>query len=143
MLFCNLEIEVSQSINRHDCVAQGEKSLLEIEERGPLRCMAARIMFTFSIFGNCNSMCKYGVSACNDPYTCVYLRSYMRKYVSITDVSPAWTASIGLNRFSRSSLSVSPALYTRLKPLRCPTSTRSVIIRCNRTSQSRLVRTIS
>lgn len=139
MLLCNSETEVSQSINRHDCMVQGEKSL-EIEERGPLCCMAARIMFTFSIFGNCNSMCKYTGFL---RVTFSRIPAFVDAYVSITGVSPAQTASIGLDRFSRSSLSVSPTLYTGLKSLRCPTLTRSVIIRCNQTSQSRLVRTIS
>jgi len=58
---------VRQNVNRHDCVVRNEGGLLQIKERGPLRCMAARIVFTFSVFGNCNSMCKYGVSTYNDP----------------------------------------------------------------------------
>lgn len=85
---------------------KAKKGLLEIEERGPLRCTAARIMFAFSVFGNCNSMCKYGVS--NDR---AFVDACVRAYVSITSVSPAWTASIGPDRFSRSSLYLSCIMH--------------------------------
>lgn len=81
------------------------------------RCMAAHIVFTVSVFGNCNSMCKYRVSTCNDPaYTCV--RAYRPHEVHVT--------SIGWDRFSCSFLYISRTLYTRFKPttpIRYPTST--------------------
>lgn len=74
----NSEIEmcVRTSISARLRWFGAKKDLLE--EREPLRCMAARIVFTFSIFANCNLMCKYGVSTRNDPaYTCVdaYVRT--------------------------------------------------------------------
>lgn len=82
-----------------------------------VRYMAAHIVFTVSVFGNCNSMCKYRVSTCNEPaYTCV--RAYRPHEVHVT--------SIGWDRFSCPFLYISTTLCARFKPatpIRYPTST--------------------
>lgn len=115
-----------------------KRGFLEIEKRGTLRCTAARIMFAFSIFGNCNLMCEYGVSTYNDPAcafvdACVGYRAYR----------PHGLHRSGSDRFSRSSLSLSLLHYAR--GLAAPISNfdTAVIIRCNRTSRSWLVQAIS
>lgn len=131
MLFCNSETEVHQSINQHDCEGEvrGEKgSSLDRGARADyfvwLLVSCSRSLFS-GIVTRCANTGFLRITIPRIPaFVDAYVRACVRAYVSIMSVSPAWTTSIGPDRFSYPRLYISSALCTRLKPLRCPTSTR-------------------
>lgn len=117
-----------------------EKRLSKSKNDGhAARCMAARIVFTVSVFGNCNSMCKYRVSTCNDPaYTCV------RACVCIARIK--YTLYRLTKTDSRAPFSILLVYYAQgLNRLhRFDIQLRHAVITCNdQTSRSRLVPVIS
>lgn len=113
---------------------RGEKGLSKSKSEGhATHCMAAHIVFTVSVFGNCNSMCKYRVSTYNDP-----------AYVRIARMECTLHRSTGTD--SRACFSISLVHYAQgLNWLhRFDIQLRHALITCsNQTSQSRLVPVIS
>lgn len=119
---------------------KGKKGLSRSKSGGhAARYMAAHIVFTVSVFGNCNSMCKYRVSTCNDPtYTCV------RTYVRIARMKYTLHRSAGTDSHVRFSISLLHYVQGLSRLHRFDIQLRHVVITCSyRTSRSRLVPVIS
>jgi len=124
MLFCNSKSKVRQNVNRHDCVVRSEGDFFRSRSEGRY-VVWLLVSCSRSLFSGIVTRCaNTGFLRITIPRIPAFVDACVRAYVSITSISPAWTASIGSDRFSRSSLSISPALCTRLKSFQCPTSIR-------------------
>jgi len=142
-LFCYSKSKVRQNVNRHDCVVRSKGDFFRSRSEGRY-VVWLLVSCSRSLFSGIVTRCaNTGFLRITIPRIPAFVDACVRAYVSITSISPAWTTSIGSDRFSHSSLSLFLLHYARDLSHFNVQLRYAIIIRRDRTQQNRLIRAIS